>query len=108
MHDEATREPWSHFYDRSGATVKVGDIIAYAHAVGRAATLRIGKVLKIERVHTEFMRRSAGWAIQVQGVEEFSFGAPRLCKRQGVLLYPERIIKLSTIPEDIATLLEPV
>jgi hypothetical protein len=70
--------------------------------------LKIGKVLKIEKVYTEFMRRSAGWAIQVRGVEDMSFGPPQLCKRQGVLLYPERILKLPVVPDDIATLLEPV
>ena len=53
MTDEATRMPQESFTDKIGQTVRVGDVIAYTHAEGRSATLRIGKVLGINEVHTE-------------------------------------------------------
>ena len=108
MIDEATRMPQESFTDKVGQTVKVGDVIAYGHAVGRSAALRIGKVLGITKVHTAYMRREADWSIRVRGVEESKHQGPSLCKRDGTLQYPDRIIKLTTVPDDIAKLLEGV
>ena len=97
MIGEATRTRQENFTDKIGQEVKVGDTIAYGHALGRCAALRIGKVLKIELI-------DSSWAIQVQGIDDDGLGL-RLCK-PGALQFPDRVVKLTTpIPEEYAKIL---
>lgn len=37
------------FYDKRGARVAPGDLIAYSYALGRSAALKFGKVLAVKR-----------------------------------------------------------
>jgi hypothetical protein len=103
----AARMPQDSFRDKIGQEVMVSDFIAYGHAVGRSAALRIGKVLAITKTPSVRHRREFDFSIRVRGVEE-SYQGPQLCKRDGILQYPERIIKLPAVPEDIAKVLEGV
>jgi hypothetical protein len=108
MTDEATRMPQESFTDKIGQTVRVGDVIAYTHAEGRSATLRIGKVLGINEVHTKAPSWEADWGIRIRGVRESKHEGPSLHSREGTLRHPDRIIKLPVVPDAIAKLLEGV
>lgn len=106
--DESTRTPRESFTDKIGQEVRVGDRIAYGHALGRCAGLRIGKVLGIVQVRwSDMYDRKVDWSIRVQGIEDhYSWTRePRLCK-PGTLQYPDRIVKITTpLPEAYAKLL---
>lgn len=111
--------------DRLNQEIKVGSIIAYGHALGRCAGLRIGKVLKLKQTE---IGKKRGWsrekhqwietneleysyAITVMGVDDdWDFDEPKLCVRKGTLQFPERIVVLnqSTVPEKYLNLLKDV
>lgn len=105
MRTDAVREDVDSFVDKLGRTVKVGDRIAYGHALDRCAGLRIGKVLRIQR--GKDWRDREFWSIRVQGIDdEWSFKEPRLCKL-GTLGFPERIVKVTgLLPESYEALLD--
>jgi len=91
------------YKDRVGREVKVGDVVAYATTEGRRPRLRIGKVTFIER-------REEVFAIRVRGVDEEPWDSdePRLNKSVANLHDPDRTLKLDTVPEPHARLLEGV
>lgn len=100
--------PLESFVDKIGQEVRVGDTIAYGHALGRCAGLRIGKVKGIEKVRRAYSRREE-WAILVRGVDDDWSGRPSLSLRPGTLQYPTRTLKITTpLPEPYAQILEGV
>lgn len=95
----------SDFKDKTGVPIKVGDFIAYGHAMGRSAGLRFGKVLALKKRERRY-QSDPGASITVIGVEDdWSHNAPKLCSRVGTLQYPERTIVLDRIPDPHYTLL---
>jgi len=103
-------------YDKTGAPIQVGDYIAYGHALGRCAGLRIGKVLAIKSdTHENPWRHveETDWKITVWGVEDDwiypgSNNVPVLCRSKGTLQFPQRMIKLETVPAAYHQLLKDV
>lgn len=95
--------------DKLGQEIKVGHYIAYGHAMGRSAGLRIGRVHAIKHTPKERMYHGdSGWRITVQGVDDdWNHRKPELCKRMGTLLFPDRVIVLDVrhIPEQHLALL---
>lgn len=100
--------------DRMNQEIKVGSIIAYGHALGRCAGLRIGKVTKIreEEVKNDWGRgKHWEYGIQVMGVDDdWDDEKPKLCVKKGTLMYPDRTIVLdeSKVPEKYLNLLKDV
>lgn len=87
--------------DKLGLGIQVGDIIAYGHALGRCAGLRIGKVLKVkDNGHLTV------WGVDDDGNSRVL----RLCTKPGTLQFGERIIVLrrSQVPEAYLSLLDEV
>jgi hypothetical protein len=80
--------------DKLGKPITEGCFIAYGHALGRCAGLRIGKVLKVApRVKT--YGSDSGVSITVWGIDdEWSHSPVTLCKTKGTLLFPDRIVVL--------------
>lgn len=105
--------------DKLGQPIEPGAIIAYGHALGRCAALRIGKVVKVA-LKENYSRMEP--RITVQGVdddwadwrtddEEFDKRHPiKLTTRKGTLMFPNRTIVLNpgVIPEIYQTLLATV
>ena len=99
--------------DKLDQPIEPGAIIAYGHALGRCAGLRIGKVVKIA------IKEKPSWAspaepearITVQGVDDDWSGRPvELTSRKGTLMFPDRIIVLNpaAVPQRFLSLLESV
>jgi hypothetical protein len=112
--------------DKTGQPILVGSCIAYGHALGRCAGLRIGKVLKVEfewkddvwvenwQTHEKRLHTAGHYEykIKVWGVDDDYEGhyGVNLCKTAGFLTYPSRILVVDpkTLPPEYVTLLSPV
>lgn len=93
MRDERdVRTPQESFSDKIGQEVMVGDTIAYGHALGRCAALRIGKIKAIVKVKPYWYEER--WAITVQGVDDDGT-VLQLTRRLGTLQFPERTLKIT-------------
>lgn len=80
--------------DKLGQEIVEGDIIAYGHALGRCAGLRIGKVLAIKPTNPDAMF-SGNCRITVIGVDDdWAHNELALCRKKGTLMFSERIIVL--------------
>lgn len=99
--------------DKLGFEIKPGDYIAYGHALGRCAGLRIGKVLKtVAEFKRDYPYQEPRWfyRVIVRGVND-DFSKLELCKTKGTLLFPQdRIIVLdpARVPQKYLDLLDPV
>ena len=100
--------------DKLGRAFGTGDFIAYGHALGRCAGLRIGKVLAVRQVDGFDWMGPRGqttkkeWRITVVGVsDDWAGRTPELCKK-GTLQFPDRILKLdpADVPNAILDLYE--
>ena len=99
--------------DKLGQEIKPGSIIAYGHALGRCAGLRIGKVLKTEIKPPERYHSSQSLRIRitVRGVDDdWSHKEAELTSKSGTLMFPDRIIVLdpATLPDKFMRLLNTV
>lgn len=95
--------------DKIGQIVVVGAVIAYGHALGRCAGLRVGKVLSLDQTEPGYMRPEPSWKATVIGVEDdWSRQAPQLCAKTGTLFFPNRwlVLDLNKLPESYRTLLD--
>lgn len=117
--------------DKLGQEITVGAYIAYGHALGRCAGLRIGKVLGVSTqgksvYGTDYVRKgyaitsdlkdeaeslipTSGICITVRGVDDdWLSREPELASRNGTLMFPNRIIVLDAakVPETYKKLLE--
>jgi hypothetical protein len=94
--------------DKIGQPITEGCIIAYGHALGRCAGIRIGKVVKLSRqakAHGDVFR------ITVHGVDDDWTHYPlKLTNKKGTLQFPDRIIVLdpAIVPAKFMSLLEEV
>lgn len=95
--------------DKLGRDFGPGDFIAYGHALGRCAGLRIGKVLDIKQaIPKAYGYTDSNWRITVVGVDDDWGSRPvELCKK-GTLMFPSRILKLdpADVPDTIRNLYE--
>lgn len=83
--------------DKLGRVIHAGDIIAYGHAFGRCAGLRIGKVLAIKMVGSKpwEYKKEPQAHFTVRGVDDdWPERGPELCAKNGTLMYADRIIVL--------------
>jgi hypothetical protein len=95
--------------DKIGQPLNVGDYIAYGHAMGRCAGIRIGKILKISS--KPGVRGGTAWSICVIGVDDdWDSWEPCLNSSKGTLQFPDRIIRLDRedVPINYVALLAPV
>lgn len=95
--------------DKIGQPITEGCFIAYGHALGRCAGLRIGKVIKvgIKTVTGYYGPVEHHYRITVHGVNDDWSGQPsKLCSKKGTLLFPDRIIVLSAdlVPQSMKNL----
>lgn len=93
--------------DKIGRYLNVGDYIAYGHAMGRCAGIRIGKILNI---NSKPGVRDTSWSICVIGIDDdWSMWEPCL-SHKATLQFPTRIIRLdrTDVPETYLNLLDPV
>lgn len=86
-------------FDKLGQPVEVGSIIAYGHALGRCAGLRVGRVLELFPPPPDpkpYSWGHAGWKAKVIGVDDdWSGRPPSLLDRTGTLMFPDRWIVLA-------------
>lgn len=96
--------------DRLGRDIVVGSYLAYGHALGRCAGLRIGKVTAIKlAAEKRYYGNEPDWRITVIGVDDdWNHRTPELCKRKGTLMFPDRMVVLDfdKLPERYQRLLE--
>ncbi len=88
--------------DKIGQPVIVGAFIAYGHALGRCAGLRIGRVLALAETPPGYMRPDPSWKATVIGIEDdWSSRPPELCTKTGTLFFPDRWLVLDprTLPD---------
>lgn len=98
-------KPVDSFTDKLGMPVTRGSFIAYGHALGRCAGIRIGIVLEI--CEDSAAREWEKWRIKVMGVDdEWSHQEAKLGCKCGTLMYPSRIIKVSSVPDRHRVLLK--
>jgi hypothetical protein len=100
--------------DKLGQEITPGCIIAYGHALGRCAGIRIGKVIKVEQREEEHWHNKEKYFIYrvtVHGVDDdWSHNEPELTAKRGTLQFPERMIVLdpNKVPEKLKKLLDTV
>jgi hypothetical protein len=94
-------------YDKIGREIKVGDFIAYGHALGRCAALAIGKVLAIKYGPAKGYSSHMQWSITVWGVDD-GWNGKKLNSTKGTLQFPDRIIVVDTVPDEYKKLLDPL
>jgi hypothetical protein len=100
--------------DKLGIPITKGSIIAYGHALGRSAGIRLGKVIKTQvqpnisyhKVNVPFFYRITVISVDDDWVNE----QPRLTKNKGVLQFPSRIIVLYPVqvPDKYKKLLDQI
>jgi hypothetical protein len=89
--------------DKIGQRVDVGSFIAYGHALGRCAGLRVGLVLALGRTEPPAWRTNdgPGWKATVIGIDDDWEHRPvQVCDRIGTLFFPNRWLVLDpeTLP----------
>jgi hypothetical protein len=85
------------FKDKLGKPIEPGCYIAYGHALGRCAGLRIGMVLAVKTIKSGLARPGySDVRITVIGVDDDWRDDPlMLNNRTGTLMFPDRVIVLS-------------
>jgi hypothetical protein len=99
--------------DKLGKDIRVGSYIAYGHALGRCAAIKIGRVLKLTSKPEDPDYYSSPHRLTVVGIDDDLIWAdpekypPKLSKI-GTLLYPDRVLVLSPsiIPPEYKSLLD--
>ncbi len=98
-------------YDKLGHEIKVNSYIAYGHALGRCAGLRIGKVLRILHEPANDWSSTPIWKIKVWGVNDDWTSKPlSLTRTSGILNFPNRMLVVNEkqVPESYISLLSHV
>ena len=100
--------------DKLGQDIRVGSYIAYGHALGRCAAIKVGRVLKLTSKPVDTLSCSSSpHRLTVVGIDDDLIWAgpdkypPKLSKI-GTLLYPDRVLVLSPsiIPPEYKALLD--
>jgi hypothetical protein len=101
-------------FDKVGQEITKGCFIAYGHALGRCAGLRIGRVESVNFSE----KKDYDWdnkknilvddvSITVLGIDDdWDRKKPKLLQKKSTLFFPERMIVLLSIPEKFAKLYE--
>ena len=94
--------------DKLGQEITVGAYIVYGHAYGRAAALRLGRVLAIKEKDQDGTKTTRYSVIGVDDDYAWWGVKPRLVSKKSTLLYDARIIVLprEMIPPEIKSLLD--
>lgn len=116
--DGAPREEVVCLKDKLGQDIKVGSYIVYGHALGRCASIKIGRVLKLTSKPLDPLTYSSSpHRLTVVGIDddlvwadreaEIAKYPPKLSKL-GTLLYPDRtvVLKDTVIPAAYKVLLD--
>lgn len=102
--------------DLIGQEIKPGSIIAYGHALGRCAGLKIGKVLDVQTTRQERpgYKDYVTYRIRVRGIEElwnYKDGVRQLeVTKIGTLQFPNRMIVIDklTLSDNYQELLDKI
>jgi hypothetical protein len=98
--------------DKIGQEITPGSIIAYGHALGRCAGLRIGKVLAVAtKMEEKWGREYEVDRITIRGVDgEWVNEKPKLLTKKSTLQFPDRCIVLdpTKIKSELKELLDTV
>lgn len=100
--------------DKIGQEIKPGAYIAYGHALGRCAGLRIGKVLALKSENkglTWNKKPHIEYRITVRGIDDDWESKPaELNSRNGTLQFPDRILVLNPelVPQNYREMLETI
>lgn len=79
--------------DKLGQPITVGCFIAYGHALGRCAGLRIGKVLSLKEASPEAKPFRPDSRITIIGIAD-DFQDPELLSKASTLMFPDRVVVL--------------
>ena len=80
--------------DKIGQEIVSGSCIAYGHALGRCAGLRIGRVVSTPKQITNVYNRRE-WRITVVGVsDDWDQEKPKLLSKKSTIQFPKRVIVL--------------
>lgn len=95
--------------DKLGQEIKAGDYIAYGHALGRCAGLRIGRVVAPpKRVPHKWRDDEETFRITIWGVDQESIVEDwrGLLSKKSTLMFPDRLIVLDPekVPQNIKNL----
>lgn len=111
MSDKVERE---FFLDKCGRKVIVGDYILYGYNLGRCASVKFGRVIKIGYT-AKTNSYDSPWSISVRGIEwegdpnntkDGGYRRPSISGR-GTLNYPARMVNANDfIPKDLKDLLD--
>ena len=97
----------SEVFDKLGQPIEVGAVIAYGHALGRCAALRIGRVLAVSK-RPQGCGADSDCRIKVQGIDDdWRSQKPTLCARAGTLMFSQRVICIppSIVPDSVKQLI---
>ena len=99
--------------DKIGQVIQPGAYLAYGHALGRCAGIRIGKVINLEETTRKTWgdRMETIYRITVIGVsDDWGFEKPSLCSRKGTLQHPNRTVVIAPelVPAAYKSLLDSV
>ena len=106
-----TPKPEGPLFDKIGQEIKPGCYIAYGHALGRCAGLRIGVVLAAGYKSIIGWDDKEKWEerITVWGVDDdWDHQESKLLSKRSTLMFPDRIVVLSSLPEKFTKLLDTV
>jgi len=97
--------------DKIGQEIKVGCFIAYGHALGRCAGLRIGRVEsineKFEKDQWEKGKIHDLSTVTVLGInDDWYIKKPKLLEKRSILYFPNRMIVLPNLPDNYSKLYE--
>jgi hypothetical protein len=101
--DGAPREKVDFLKDKLGQDIRVGSYIAYGHALGRCASIKIGRVLKLTSKPLDPLTYSSSpHRLSVVGVEDdlshYDIKKyPLTLSKLGTLMYPDRIVVLDPL-----------
>ena len=94
-------------FDKVGQEIVKGCFIAYGHALGRCAGLRIGRVESVNFSEEEDYKNILvdNVSVTVLAIDDDWDGEkPKLLQKKSTLFFPERMVVLSSIPEKFSNL----
>jgi len=103
----------SKVYDKVGQEITKGCFIAYGHALGRCAGLRVGRVESVniqEKTQYDWEKKKDipydEISVTVLGIDDDWDEKPHLLEKKSTLFFPERMIVLYSVPEKFTKLYE--
>jgi|ERR1035441_636486 hypothetical protein len=97
-------------YDKIGQEITKGCFIAYGHALGRSAGLRVGRVESLNFAKTKDLwtkETIENISITVLGVDDdWDDEKPKILSKRSTIFFTDRTVVLNSIPEKLAKLFE--